>query len=63
MCSEVLPAPVSLRCLLSTDLSAYKHTRADGRRRVGGEGERGRVMYAVLFIGSHPCQCFVLISL
>lgn len=26
-------------------------------------GGRGRVMYAALFIGSHPCQCFVPISL
>lgn len=42
-------------CPLQTQECRWKEVYVGGGRR--------RVMYAGLFIGSHPCQCFVLISL
>lgn len=63
MCTEVFLAPVSLGWLPSIVFSCT-NTQAQVRRGVWGAGEeKGRVMYAALFISSHPCQCFVPISL
>lgn len=61
MCT-VFVSLVSLRCLPSTVLSAV-NTRGQKEGIVCGGKEKGRVMHAALFIGSHPCPCFVLISL
>lgn len=64
-CALCFLSQESLRCLPSNVLSTGD-TRGQMERivRTGrGREERSRVMRAALFIGSHPCQCFVLISL